>query len=109
MCAFSHFRCTMRSKRLGTAGIPAKKNPQNLLSNFRRRRLYIRRRQIWRQEQLAIAASEVGGAEFAGGEVFDGLEARVYFGSGEAAFAVETTQKVPRGTVALADVTFHTA
>src|SRR6266571_3916931 len=49
------------------------------------------------------------GAELAGGEIFQGAEASVEFGRGEAALAVESAQKIRDRTVALARVAFDTA
>jgi len=48
-------------------------------------------------------------AELAGGEVFQGAEACVEFGGGQAALAVERAQKIRRRTVTLARVAFDTA
>ena len=47
------------------------------------------------------------GAEFAGGEGFEGAEAGVEFGGGEAALAVEGAEKIGGGAVALAGVAFE--
>src|SRR5216683_5853407 len=48
-------------------------------------------------------------AELAGGEIFQGAEASVEFGGRQAPLAVESAQKIPGGTVALARVAFETA
>src|SRR5260370_33798848 len=47
--------------------------------------------------------------ELACGEIFQGAEARVEFGGRQAPQAVESAQKIRRGTVALARVAFETA
>jgi len=48
-------------------------------------------------------------AELACGEIFQGAKASVEFGGRQAALAVESAQKIPGRTVALARVAFETA
>src|SRR5713226_1372928 len=48
-------------------------------------------------------------AELAGGEIFQGAKASVEFGGRQAPQAVESAQKIPGRTVALARVAFETA
>jgi hypothetical protein len=61
------------------------------------------------QERRAKARPLRRGAELSGGEIFQGAEARVEFGGGEAALAVERAQEIGSRMLALAEVAFHTA
>src|ERR1700682_4830293 len=64
-----------------------------------------RRRDLSRREGVCRGR---GGAELAGGEIFQGAKACVEFGGRQAALAVKNAQKIRGRTVALARVAFHT-